>query len=243
MLSSEIYELDKPIGHSFGDVEYYTRSLSGVSGRVLEPATGTGRILIPLLEAGHDVEGFDVSPDMLAICRQHCRDRGLDPVLHDADMTTYVRPARYQAVIIPTGSIVLLDGRAATQQALACFYESLMPGGQLIVDVPAPQLVAEPEPMRYWRRGSFLWTLQTMHVEHDAAANQTTYFLRYDKWQDGTLVASELQPFRLQCWSLQEFEGLLCGAGFTGVRVTADWQDDSAPGHSSGTWSFHCTRR
>lgn len=93
MLSSEIYELDKPIGHSFGDVECYTRSLSGTTGRILEPAAGTGRILIPLLEAGHDVEGFDISPDMLAICRQHCRERGLNPDLHDADMTTFVRPA------------------------------------------------------------------------------------------------------------------------------------------------------
>jgi SAM-dependent methyltransferase len=241
-LASEIYELDKPIGHSFGDVEYYTRSLSGVSGRILEPATGTGRVLIPLLEAGHDVEGIDTSPEMLAICRQHCRDRGLDPVLQEADMTTYLRPAAYQAVIMPAGSIVLLDGRKAARQALACFHESLLPGGRLIVDVPAPQLVAEPEPMRHWRRGSFLWTLQTMHVEYDRAANQTTSFLRYDKWQDGTLVATELQPFRLQCWGLQEFEDLLRDADFTDVLVTADWQHDSKPGRDSDTWTFHATR-
>lgn len=38
-LASEIYEIDKPIGHSFGDVEYYLRSLSGVSGRILERAS------------------------------------------------------------------------------------------------------------------------------------------------------------------------------------------------------------
>ncbi len=95
-LAGEIYELDKPMGHSFGDVEYYTRSLSGVSGRILEPATGTGRILIPLLEAGHEVDGLDVSPDMLAICRQQCHDRGLNPVLLDADMTSFTRPATYK---------------------------------------------------------------------------------------------------------------------------------------------------
>jgi SAM-dependent methyltransferase len=63
-LASEIYELDKPIGHSFGDTEYYTRLLGAVRGKILEPAAGTGRILIPLLEAGLDVEGLDTSPEM-----------------------------------------------------------------------------------------------------------------------------------------------------------------------------------
>ena len=58
-LATEVYDLDKPLGHSFGDVEYYTRLLAEVSGRILEPATGTGRILIPLLEAGHEVDGLD----------------------------------------------------------------------------------------------------------------------------------------------------------------------------------------
>ena len=77
-LATEVYDLDKPIGRSFGDVEYYTRLLATISGRILEPATGTGRILIPLLEAGHEVDGVDSSPEMLAVCRRHCQDRGLD---------------------------------------------------------------------------------------------------------------------------------------------------------------------
>ena len=37
-----------------------------------------------------------------------------------------------------------------------------------------------------------------MHVEYDSAANQTTRLLRYEKWQDGRLLATELQWFRLR---------------------------------------------
>jgi SAM-dependent methyltransferase len=241
-LATETYEIDKPIGHSFGDVEYYTGLLAGVSGRILEPAAGTGRILIPLLEAGHEVEGLDTSPQMLAVCRQHCRDRGLDPVLHEADMTAFVRPGAYQAVIIPAGSFELLDGTPAAQQALACFHESLAPGGRLILDIDPPQLVTGPEPPRFWRHGFLLWTLQVMHAWYDSAANQTTRLLRYDKWQDGALIATELQWFRLQHWSLREFEGLLAGAGFTDVQVTADHHADRRPGPDSGIWTFYATR-
>jgi len=241
-LATEIYEIDKPIGHSFGDVEYYAGLLAGISGRILEPAVGTGRILIPLLEAGHEVEGLDTSPQMLAVCRQHCRDRGLDPVLREADMTAFVRAGAYQAVIIPAGSFELLDGTPAAQQALARFHESLAPGGRLVVDIDPPQLIAGPEPFRFWRREDFLWTLQVMHAWYDSDANQTTRLLRYEKWRDGGLLATELQWFRLQHWSAREFEGLLAGAGFADILVTADHQDDRRPGPDSEIWTFHATR-
>ena len=82
-----------------------------------------------------------------------------------------------------------------------------------------------------------------MHTEYDPAANQTTRFLRYDKWQDGTLRTTELQTFRLQYWSSREFEGLLAEAGFIGTRVTADYQDTSTPAAASNVWTFQATGR
>lgn len=36
-LSAQVYQIDKPIGCSFGDVEYYQERLKGVDGRILEP--------------------------------------------------------------------------------------------------------------------------------------------------------------------------------------------------------------
>jgi SAM-dependent methyltransferase len=240
-LASEVYELDKPVGRWFADLQYYTHLLAGISGPILEPAAGTGRILIPLLEAGHHVEGLDTSPQMLALCRQHCHDRGIDPVLHEADMTMFVRLAAYQAVIIPAGSIVLLDGHQATLQALTCFRDSLVPGGRLFVDVPVPRPTPDREPMRHWRRGSYLWTLQTMHAEYDQGANQTIRYLRYDKWQDGILHTTELQTFRSQHWSSQEFADLLAEAGFIHVLVTADYKEASVPKAGNGIWTFQAT--
>jgi SAM-dependent methyltransferase len=241
-LATEVYELDKPVGRSFGALEYYSRQLAGVTGRILEPATGTGRVLIPLLEAGFAVEGLDSSPEMLAVCRQHCRDRGLDPVLRETDMTAFVAPAAYQAIIVPAGSIMLLDGHDAVPQALAAFRKSLAPGGRLILDVDAPRMLTEPAPTRCWRRDPYLWTLQVMHTEYDPAANQATSFLRYEKWRDGGLVATELQRFRLQYWSLPEFGHLLTDAGFTQVSATADHQEDHQPGPGSHVWTFHAVR-
>ena len=55
--------------------------------------------------------------------------------------------------------------------------------------------------MRYWERDPYLWTLQVMHTGYDRAANQTTSFLRYEKWRDRGLIATELQRFQLQYWT------------------------------------------
>ena len=85
-LSSEVYDIDKYIGLSFGDVEFYSKRLDSCKGKILEPGVGTGRILIPLLEKGFEVDGFDISEEMLEICRNNCEIRGLNPRLFLSDM-------------------------------------------------------------------------------------------------------------------------------------------------------------
>lgn len=237
-LSTEVYNLDKPIGHSYGEVEFYRDQLKSCGGRVLEPAVGSGRILIPLMQAGHVVDGTDTSPTMLEVCRSNCEARGIDAVLIEADMSTYVNENAYEAVIVPTGSLMLLDGLEATHHALVSFRRCLKPGGKLIVDIAAPELIAEIGSLRSWRVEDDLWTLTTDHLESDAAKNQTTRWLRYEQWHGGALMASELQLFRLQWWSVSEFSHVLREAGFANVEVHADYEIGKSPGPESDIWTF-----
>ena len=169
---------------------------------------------------------------MLAVCRQHCRDRGLDPVLREADMTAVTEPGAYQAIIIPAGSIMLLDGRDEAPRALAAFLECF-PGGRLILDVGVLELITAPAAMRYWERDPYLWTLQDMRTVYDPVVNQTTSFLRYEEVADDGLVATELQRFRLQYWNLAEFGRLLTHTGFTDISVTANYGKTVSPGHTA----------
>jgi hypothetical protein len=137
---------------------------------------------------------------------------------------------------------MLLDGGDATLRALVAFRESLASGGRLILDIEAPRRVTRPEAMRHWARDPYLWTLQLMHTEYDPVANQVTSFLRYEKWRDGGLIATELQRFRLQYWSLTEFGRLLADAGFADISAIADYRDDHRPGPDSVVWTFHAVR-
>jgi hypothetical protein len=139
---------------------------------------------------------------------------------------------------------MLLDGQDAVPRTLAAFRESLVPGGRLILDVDVPSRSDSPAitSARYWQRDPYLWTLQVMHTSYDPVVNQVTSLLRYEKWRDGGLVATELQRFRLQYWTLPEFGRMLTDAGFTDVTVTAEYQDGRPPGPGDHVWTFHAVR-
>ena len=77
-LCTQFYELDKPFAPKEA-LGWYLNHAKEANGPILEPMCGTGRFLLPLLEKGYSVTGFDYSPDMLEICRKKCEAQGLKP--------------------------------------------------------------------------------------------------------------------------------------------------------------------
>jgi 2-polyprenyl-3-methyl-5-hydroxy-6-metoxy-1,4-benzoquinol methylase len=56
---------------------FYRSNLEGVTGPILECACGTGLFLLPLLAAGHDMYGFDISKSMLATLKLKAEAQGV----------------------------------------------------------------------------------------------------------------------------------------------------------------------
>lgn len=134
-LASWVYNLDKPVGRSFGDLEYYRRLLSECEGPILEPAVGNGRIFVPLLEAGFPIEGFDASEEMLDYCRDECRRRNISASLTRQTFEEFSYDKSFAAIIIPAGSLQLITDAALAAAVLKRFYQYLVPNGRLIVDL------------------------------------------------------------------------------------------------------------
>src|SRR3990167_7683979 len=68
-LCTEYYDLE----HHRYDAQaqnFYSSYAQKINGLTLEPMCGTGRFLLPLLETGLAIEGFDASPYMLAALRE-----------------------------------------------------------------------------------------------------------------------------------------------------------------------------
>jgi ubiquinone/menaquinone biosynthesis C-methylase UbiE len=137
-LCTEVYDITKPIGGEYPDVPYYIKHLSKIGGRILEAMVGTGRLLIPLLEADLNVEGIDSSEDMLASCRQHCAQRGLKSVLHHGFVENLDLSGKFKAIVVSFGSFMLLEKRNAAVAALQAFARYLEPQGRIFIDLELP---------------------------------------------------------------------------------------------------------
>lgn len=238
-LASWVYHLDKPIGRSFGDIEYYRERLSGCAGAVLEPAVGNGRVMIPLLQAGLDIHGFDTSPEMLDYCRSECDVRGLANSLSLQDFESFAYDRRFSAIMIPAGSFQLIHDPAVARTVLRRFREALLPGGRLMLDLDPMSSLALPAPgARHWQRDADLLTLTTSPVQTDFVRQTTVAQLRYDHWRNGRLVASQLELFSLRFWGVLEFELALGEAGFTGITASMDYRHGVAPDHHARCVTF-----
>jgi SAM-dependent methyltransferase len=70
-------------------LDFYLGPARPAGGPVLDVACGTGRIMLPCLKAGLDVEGLALSPAMLARLRQKASALGFEPKLHHSGMSGF----------------------------------------------------------------------------------------------------------------------------------------------------------
>lgn len=244
-LCTEVYELTKPIGQEYADVAYFTRHLSEIGGRILEGMVGTGRLLIPLLEAGLNVEGIDTSPDMLAACKQNCASRGFNPMLYQGTIENLNVPGKFSAIVVTLGSFMLLGNRAAAIAALQSFARHLETDGRIFIDLALPidsfkteNTVKQREPIRCLDDSVILMQTSSRidwieQVEHT--------LIRYEKWKDGKLIDTELQHLPLHWFGREEFMMCLQKHGYTDVNLCANYRDESRPNSHHDQLCFSAT--
>lgn len=244
-LCTEVYDLTKPVGHSVsGDIEYYLDRLQSCSGRILEAAVGSGRMLIPLLEAGLVVDGIDYSPAMLASCQKRCEERNVKPMLYEGELQNFALSHKYDAIIIPTGSFCLIDNREDSINALKCFYEHLNPGGRVIIDLILPERmeIGTISTSTFTFPSGDVITVEDKLVEFNMIHQYSVSYLKYEKWREGALIQSELQRFALRWYGNEEFKLVLESIGFSDIVCSTDYVYGKQPADGSQIFTFEAVR-
>jgi SAM-dependent methyltransferase len=243
-LGALVYDLDKPIGRSFGDIEFYKERLAGCRGPILEPAVGNGRVLIPLLENGFDVEGFDPSEEMLERCRSNCAQRHLAPQLERMRFQDFRYDRSFEAIVIPAGSFQLVDDFGEALNVLRRFQDHLKPNGRMIIDLAifANSHVGETSVRAWTSAEGDLVTTEDRCVEIDTLGQRTIWHLRYDRWRDGSLVESEIDRLTLRWWGIHELRMALGQTGFSGITISGGHQHARAPRQGDQFITFEATR-
>ncbi|MCL2376925.1 MAG: class I SAM-dependent methyltransferase [Defluviitaleaceae bacterium] len=218
-LSTILYEHTKPPGHSIGgDIEYFADKLHDIKGKVLEAGVGTGRMLIPLIQKGFDVDGVDISPDMLAKCKANLGKYSISADLYQQDLSKLSLPQKYDAIIMPTGSFCLLP-RDIIENTLACFLNHLEVGGKLIIDIIFPDEFKKGETfLRTFQLDNEMGILYTsFHSEIDWIEQKASHIIRFDLLKNGEIQKTEVSNFILFWYGIKEIEILLQSVGFAEI--------------------------
>src|SRR5215471_11280820 len=70
-------------------LDFYLELARSAGGPVLDLCCGTGRVLLPCLQAGLDVDGLDLSGALLARLREKAEKLGYRPQVYQANMTSF----------------------------------------------------------------------------------------------------------------------------------------------------------
>ncbi len=211
----------------------------------LDAGCGSGRLLLPWLRAGYDVDGCDVSADMISRCRDLADREELSPTLWVQALHDLAPPRRY-ATIVVCGVFGLGSTREQDKLALRRLNESLVPGGTLLLDNQAPYALTrrwpswtregradlpEPWPLPDERARATDGSereLRVRAISLDPLDQTVVMEIRADKWVDGSNVASELHTLSMRMYFHAELLLLLESAGFAVSAVDGDHQREPA---------------
>jgi len=227
------------------EVSYFRRYVENGRGAALDVACGTGRLLVPYLRAGLDVDGCDVSPDMVALCRDKAEREGLRPTLWAQPMHE-LDPPRAYATIYVCGAFGLGSTREQDAEALRRFHTFLEPGGTLLIDIEVPyadsrmwpywtkeKRTSLPEPEgrpseRHRARDGSKYGLRARVVAVDPLEQRLTYEMHAQRWRDEQLEAEETRRIDIRLYFKDELLLMLAAAGFSEVEVQGDHNDKPA---------------
>jgi SAM-dependent methyltransferase len=164
-LMAEAWDLLRGDTSSWDDRPFYLELIRRFGEPALDVGCGTGRLLLDYLAEGIEIDGVDVSPEMLAVCRAKASRVGLEPTLYQQAVEDLKLPRRYRTIIVPSSSIQLVLDPAAAQRAVARLASHLEPGGALVM----PFMILE---------GDESWTAEA--VRPDGALVRRTARAHYD---------------------------------------------------------------
>ncbi|WP_292318759.1 class I SAM-dependent methyltransferase [Mesorhizobium sp.] len=230
------YDLFVGGGLLTGDVEFYLDCAQRYGGPILELGAGTGRILIPLAEAGYDIVGLDLAPAMLEIAAAKLGDRpkaGERARLVEADMTNFDLGQRFALVLIPARSFQHVTTPVGQRATLRCVRRHLVPGGHLILDLFDPNfelLFANdgadlPAREAHDPRSSNLVRRAVVARHTDPFRQTVQETLRFEQFDPaGNVVAREETSWSLRWNMRQEIAYLLELCGFEAVDLFSDFK-------------------
>jgi SAM-dependent methyltransferase len=210
------------------DASFFLQETRGCA-RVLEVMCGTGRVSIPLLQAGVPLTCVDNSRPMLSLLHEKFAALGLSASVHEMDVRALRLQRQFDRIIIPFNAFAELVRPEDQRQALARIYDHLEEDGRFICTLHNPTVRLRDVDGRLHPRGEhplpdggvlFLSTIE----RYDEASHLVigTQFYQVRNAQ-GVIQRDLSLDVRFYLHDRHGFEVLFRSAGFASAALYGDY--------------------
>ncbi len=185
--------------------------LGFAGGAVLDLGCGTGNGTLPLVQRGLQVEGLDASEAMLAVARSKLPDTRF----HQADFQTFRLAGRYALVYSVFDSLNNLLNDAAFAAMARNVLHHLEPGGAFVFDVNTTAGLRQ-----LWEGGVASGWADDVYYRWEHSFDEERQLAKVEAYCD-TAEGAFTEVHYERGYDAGALEGLLSGAGFEAVSITA----------------------
>lgn len=208
------------------DVPFSLVETANVIGPVLELAAGTGRLSVPLLEAGVRLTCVDAAPGMLAILSAKLAARGLEAEVVCADICELQLPWRFQLAILPFNAFMEIIGGQRQRQAMAAIAGCLAPGGRFICTLHNPavrrsQIDGVLRPVGRFPTPEGTLVVSGEERGGDPVVHRMQHFELFA--DDGRLLSNYSLPMDFALIEKDDFEGMAAEAGLRTLQLFGNY--------------------
>lgn len=176
--------------------------------RMLDQCCGPGFFAAPLARRGHQVTGVDLQDELLDRARTECPEASFIR----ADVRDYTAPGAFDVVVNMYTSFGYFDAHEDNMRVLTNAYESLAPGGTLLVDTMSKETYA-----------SWVGPPKVVDIPGGMVVMRDVILDDWSRYRtDWTMVrGGEASHASLTCWiySAVELRAMFERAGFTGIEA------------------------
>jgi SAM-dependent methyltransferase len=225
---ADLYDIYVPVTF---DIDFFIKETQKTSGEVLELMSGTGRVSIPLLEAGVKLTCFDISAKSNQILINKLEQKGLRAEVYQGDICELDIPKKFAMIIIPFHSFAHIISPTDQCKALNRIYHHLLPGGTFICTLGNPTIrkqnvdnqlrLAYQYPLVEQQGKLLLWILEIFDQEDDQVVHAFEFFEEYNA--EGVMTSKRLMELHFRLSRRDEFEDLLKSIGFSVKALYGDY--------------------
>jgi len=233
-LCTRIYEIDKSYAGG-KELDFYLSFVQDKNMKVLEPMCGNGRMLIPLMQKGINIEGFDISEEMLKVCKEKGERLNLKPNVYYEKIEEFKGDNFYDLIIIPFGSFSLLPD-SLVNKSLNNLKSALTSDGKILLTIMLKYDGIEEIPE--WMELDQIqfedeWIVSYKKVHYDEEKCMLTTQLKYESVKNGQIEKTEIMDFPIRLYDIEEFENTLKSNGLHHIVVHS-----VKDGYGEGTISY-----